>query len=127
MTSSQLAETEIPERLRQRPQHGGMAVPYTTLIDKGVPDFKVMDDVHWLECLKHKLCALCGEGLEYWCWYIGTMNHIILERFVDMAMHEECARYAAKVCRYMAYTRAYSQHLKEHPDVPLHEYAPAAA
>lgn len=36
-------ELTMPLNLRARPQHGGLPVPFTTLIRNGVPDFRVND------------------------------------------------------------------------------------
>ncbi len=97
----------MPDRLARRPQFRGFPVPYTTLTRAdGTHDFKVTDETTRAECLSRRLCALCGEKLDYWIAFIGGESLIDLREFYDPAMHEDCARYAAVACPFLANSEA---------------------
>lgn len=103
----ELSRDAMPERLARRPQFRGFPVPYTTLTRAdGTPDFKVTDESEREECLRRRLCALCGEKLDYWIAFIGAEALIELREFYDPAMHQECARYAARACPFLANSEA---------------------
>jgi hypothetical protein len=100
----------MPERLRRRPQFGGMPVPFTTLVRDGKPDFRVNDVHEWLRAASGRLCNLCGEPLTYHIWFIGGEKCLryFPEKmhpkglFADLGMHEECARYATESCPFLS-------------------------
>jgi len=124
-----LTGVEMPERLKARPQWKGMAVPFTTLIglQDGVPNFKVTDRVAWDICIEEKLCALCGQPNDYWVWYIGSVQHMTREVVFDLGMHEDCARYAAVTCPYIAFGKAYGDHIKPTKGAEIIEMGPRSA
>lgn len=99
----------LPERMKDLPQYKGYPIPFTTFMreDEGapiqVPDFKITDTAKWAMCVNQKLCAICGQKLDYWMWFIGGPLSRDNRLFFDMAMHEECAKYAAATCPYLAY------------------------
>ena len=103
----------IPERMKSRPTYGGLPVPFAVVIDhNGVPDFKITDVDRWHQCIREKLCAICGERLDYWVWYIGGESCAEQGIYLDLAMHEECAFYSARACPFLAEGRDYSEHVK---------------
>lgn len=102
---------QIPPRLQRRPVFRGVPVPYTVFIrDDGRPEFRVLDTDHWRQAAARRLCGLCGEPQDHWIWFIGgekclkswpgKMHQTGV--FADLGMHEECARYAAKVCPFLS-------------------------
>jgi hypothetical protein len=99
---------DIPERLKSRPRWGELPIPYTTMIVEGKPDFRVADGEAWARCVRGRLCALCGQALGYYVWFIGGPLCYRHRFFFDPAMHEECARYALAVCPFLAGDRQYS-------------------
>ena len=116
----------IPARLAKRPMFKGMPIPVTTFVDaSGLPDFKINDSHQWQRCVIGKLCALCGESLEYYSWFIGGPGQLEHHTFVDSPMHEGCARYAAAVCPFIAYGRGYANHVKGYEGTIVDELAPA--
>ena len=116
---------EQPERLKRRPQYKGFPIPFTTMVGPdGVPHFKVTDLDAWRICVAELRCALCAEDLDYWVWYLGSREHVKRETFVDMAMHQDCAEYAATVCPYIAHGRAYGNHIEPIEGVSIIELAP---
>lgn len=98
----------IPERMKNLPLYGEYPIPHGVVVVDGVPDFRVSDMDKWWECVRGKLCAICGGPLEYWVWYIGGDRCAEHGVYFDLAMHEECCFYAASVCPFLAVGRDYS-------------------
>lgn len=104
---------EIPARLKLRPIFAGLPIPYTTLVRDGKPDFRTNDIELWRDAATRRLCSQCGQSLDYYKWFIGGEKCLVERRdpdgvvyaltgvFVDLAMHEECARYAAAACPFL--------------------------
>lgn len=120
---------EMPASLQARPQWKGLPIPFTTLVSAidGEPNFKVTDQAAWEICVDEKRCALCGDPLPYWVWYIGSEQHIKDEVVFDLAMHEDCARYAALSCPYIALGKAYGDHIKPTKGARISELCPRSA
>jgi hypothetical protein len=118
----------MPDRLQRRPQWKGMPVPFITLVgaedSTQTPNFKTVDVALWEISVKQKLCGLCGEPLEYWCWWIGSEDHIRKQIFFDLHMHRECADYACYSCPYIAYGKAYGNTIRPSPGATIVELCP---
>jgi hypothetical protein len=71
----------------------------------GKPEFRGMDGRHLNECIKRKLCWLCGEPLGvHMTFVIGPMcgiNRINAEP----PCHARCAEYAARACPFLTQPR----------------------
>lgn len=99
----------LPDRMKALPQYKGFPIPFTTFMKKepgipvDVPDFKITDMDKWARCVAGSLCAICGQTLSYWIWFIGGPACRDNRLFFDLGMHEECARFAAATCPYLAY------------------------
>ncbi len=117
---------EIPERLRDRPLYGDLPVGFyfewvdedgalvcTTKKAPVKPDFRVICPERWADCVANRWCPLCGKPLEYWAWIIGHVPDSETMTYVDPAMHEECVRYALKVCPFLS-----RPHDKRRADMP---------
>jgi hypothetical protein len=80
-----------------------------------MPDSQVHIDGHKQAlCALKKLCMICGKKLLPKKWFIGGQHAAMNRLFTDPAMHEECARYALKVCPFlsnpdMKYRKKYSE------------------
>lgn len=118
----------MPDRLQRRPQWKGMPVPYTVLIGAEdpdeVPNFKVTDMALWAMSMEDRLCALCGEPLDYWVWWIGSEEHVRRQIFFDLYMHRECADYACYSCPYIAFGKAYGDHIRPSKGAIIRELCP---
>lgn len=94
--------TGLPDRMKRLPvDHRGYPVPkFVEWIDDK-PDFRVMSSSHLVNCVKRKLCWVCGEMLGRWkCFVIGPMcsvNRISAEP----PSHRECATFSVKVCPFL--------------------------
>lgn len=102
---------EIPRALRTRPRDPrGYPVPYVVLVDdRGRAHFTVNDIRKLGKAIRSKLCAMCGRRMERsgGYWFIGGAGSALLPmgRFIDGPSHEDCARYAMRVCPYLAAPR----------------------
>ncbi len=100
-------DVTIPDRLKDFPFYRGKyLVHYTVYVGEadGIPDFKVVHEENRRKCLKENLCHLCGQGLTRLMVLIGGPKSVENRMFMDGPMHEECAKYAAQVCPYLAMT-----------------------
>ncbi len=93
---------EVPIRLSARPRFRGLVIPYVTMIlSNGEPDFTTNDELRRIEVMQDKKCAICGEPLDYWIFFIGGEKCYENRAFIDPAMHDDCARYSMAVCPYL--------------------------
>ena len=91
----------IPERCADLPRWEGWIIPFFTQVTDGRPDFAVVDNRKVTKCLVHELCGICGKPLDRIMCFIGGELCAENKVFSDPPMHEECARYAAKVCPFL--------------------------
>jgi hypothetical protein len=98
-----LPDTPMPERIAVLPRDDrGYPITYVTLMRDGKPDFKVTDFRKRQDAIMRRLCAICGQPLEYWMAFIGGPASCRSRVFFDPAMHVECAEYSSKVCPFLA-------------------------
>ena len=98
-----MAHIEIPARLAARPQYHGMPVPWIAIwAPDEPPQFGANDGKRTRDAFVLRLCALCGQKLEYRFAFIGSYRECYDTRtFNEPAMCIECALYAAAVCPYL--------------------------
>lgn len=94
----------MPPGIAARPRTPeGYPVPYVNFVDSvHGPDLRVLDAKRVQICVERRMCAICGGPLGSMKVFIGGENCVTNRMFADPAMHEECARYAAAVCPYLA-------------------------
>lgn len=104
--TGRLTTVEIPRALRKRPRdRRGYPIPFIVLIDKDRrPHFTISDGNRVLICAHRKVCGLCGDKLRKDVAFVGGTMCFLSSRgaFSDPPMHSECARYAMRVCPYLA-------------------------
>ncbi len=112
MSSSLVAQrlnAEIPKRMRTLSRDlRGYPIPHIVLIDRlGQPQFTINDHVKVLDCLKKKLCAICGKRINDGFWFTGGEQSFLHEAgaFLDPPSHLECAEYALIVCPFLVARR----------------------
>lgn len=110
----------MPARVARRPRHGSIPILFTSLIKDGVPDFRVSDPDRVVEALANRLCAICGEPLDYWMVFIGSKNMIEGRTAPEPMHHEACIRYALAVCPYLLGER--NRRTKGLPDGVITEF-----
>lgn len=111
MNEETTLKVPIPPRLQTMPQHMGLPIPYSTFTHPvtGVPDFKVTDHEKWKNCAYQNRCGLCGQPNPDFKYFIGGGASLESGFFYDPPMHEECARYAAAVCPFIAHGKGYGK------------------
>ena len=112
-----ISDIPIPRRLRQRPRDPrGYPIPYVVLINAdGTPDFRASNPQHWLNCVEHRRCQLCGQPLAGGGWFIGAPECEASRRFLDPAMHLDCGEYSLMVCPFLAIPKAHYSDLERRP------------
>ena len=105
----------IPTFLSHLPTYKGLPVPSTVYVDKdGVPDFKVTDQVKWMNIVAGRCCGICGNRLPETMFFIGGEKSCVAGTFFDPAMCEPCARFSMNVCPFLNFQKGYAEHIKEH-------------
>jgi len=110
-------DVPIPPYLRRRPRDKrGYPVPFVVARDpkSGAWLFAAIDPRAWQQVVHGHRCAICGRrfknvfqrsegiGVGEGVWFIGGGACYENRYFLDPAMCEPCARYAIRVCPYLA-------------------------
>lgn len=104
----------VPERMEHLPlDHRGYPVPFNVAHDKdGKPLFAVNNPEKEMKCLTELRCPICGGDLHdedpnVGMWFVGGPLSALVPggSYLALPGHEECTRYAMKVCPYMAAPR----------------------
>ena len=83
------------ERVRRLPvcPKRRLPIPYIAEIGPdGVGHFTILDAERARECLEHRLCAMCGDPMDWWIALVGDV--VSLDRdgfFIEPPVHPECA------------------------------------
>jgi len=84
----------------------GLPIPFVVYRDtRGAPHFSVNDTAAVDEVLERRLCGLCGKPLKPGeIWFVGGPGSSFLPdgMYIDPFTHEDCGRYAAQVCPFIA-------------------------
>lgn len=109
----------------------GLPIPFVVYRDvNGVPHFSVNDTDVVDRVIAQKLCGLCGGPLKPGhIWFAGGPGSSFMTdgMYIDPFMHEECGRYAVRVCPFLAapnYRRVEGRTLKAgdiHDEARLHD------
>jgi hypothetical protein len=95
-----------PPRVARMPcDHRGFPVLYTVrprdFVDGTECDFRIINLTNYERCYTETLCGVCGEKVHGQLWFLGGPMCVQNRIFGDPAMHEECARYAMRVCPFL--------------------------
>jgi hypothetical protein len=94
----------VPKRLQDLPVERGFIVPWFVQWINNKPEFRLMDKGKLYFAVEHKVCWVCGKSLKgsvnppFVVGPMCTVNRISAEP----PSHAECARYAARVCPFLA-------------------------
>jgi hypothetical protein len=83
----------------------GYPIPFIVMRDKdGRPHFTINDAQAVGKVARRRLCAICGKRNPGPGWFLGGPLSFLSRRgaFLDPPSHEDCARYAAQVCPFLA-------------------------
>lgn len=103
-TWKDLKSISIPDCMSHLPLDArGYPIPYSVLAKtNGTPDFRVIDQVKWVQCVVYRLCALTGHPLKDRMAFVGGPLSMQSRCFTDAAMLPEAAEYAIQVCPFLA-------------------------
>lgn len=105
--AARLAAVPMPPRIAnlKRDKRG---YPIPRFIDRkadkpdGEPDFRIMDGKYLLDCIKYRMCWICGGALARLKTFpIGPMC-AINRNIAEPPSHLECCQYSAKVCPFLS-------------------------
>lgn len=92
----------IPERMRRLPiSDKGFPIPKFVPTVDGKPEFRAMEGTHLVECVKRKLCWLCGQPLGVHMTFVLGPMCAVNRNNAEPPCHYKCAEYAAKACPFL--------------------------
>lgn len=98
--------TEVPRLMRTLERDArGYPVPFIVLRDKaGKPHFTINSSVLVADCVRKRLCSICGKRMGPLVWFVGGSRCFLhrMGAFLDPPLHLECAEYALRVCPFLA-------------------------
>lgn len=83
----------------------GYPIPVSVYRDSdGRPHFTIIDELKRQRVIADDRCPICGGKLTRGRWFVGGPMSAFNNRgaYIDPPMHGECARYALRVCPYLA-------------------------
>ncbi len=101
-------DIEIPKQLSHlKIDERGYPIPYFAPVRDGKPIFRLADHRKIKNCIKHKLCGICGKHLPSGDTYIisgpvGLQNGVSS----DAMMHLVCAKFTLVACPHIFYKKA---------------------
>lgn len=112
-------QIEIPPFLSHLPvDPRGYPIPYFVPFTDGKPNFKYTDPEKQHQCFKNKQCGICGKKLlKNQFWFVGGPLSLKNKVSSDVHNHEQCARYALKVCPYLFNQKADRIATEGHNDI----------
>lgn len=129
----------LPKRIADLPRdERGYPVPFfvqwfdekgqPTKYGVGKPDLRIADARKSIECLKQRVCWVCGQPLGSWTAFVGGPRSCENRVFADGPMHVDCAEFSAQYCPHLATPNARRRedermektetlpgHISEHP------------
>ena len=117
-----ISKVPMPTRIQLLPKdERGYPIPYGVFWKDGVPDFRQIDHVKWVECTEKHLCGICGNKLDKNFCFVGGKLSIKNRLFTDSPMHIECAVYALQVCPFLAMPK-FGYLNKQREDAAVYEF-----
>lgn len=113
-TWKNIADIKLPLNMRDLPRDGrGYPIPWSVTIGTdGKPDFRVIDQQKTAIGLARRRCAICGKAMGAEVAFVGGPRSMESHAFMDGPMHESCAKYALKVCPFLAAPKfGYARHV----------------
>jgi hypothetical protein len=106
LLNERIKDIPIPDRMRRLPiSDRGFPIPKFVPYVDGQPEFRGMDARHMMECVKRKLCWLCGEPMGVHITFVMGPMCAINRNNAEPPSHYRCAEYAAKACPFLAQPR----------------------
>ena len=93
----------MPDRIAKLPKDDrGYPITYIAAYINGKADLGIQDYAKVLSCVNEWRCHVCGEKLGKLGYFIAYEPIQKRPRFLDPAIHRECALYSLMVCPYLA-------------------------
>lgn len=103
MSRTDRLKAEMPQSIAKLPtEERGYPITYIAAYIDGKPDLGVQDAAKVASCVSEWRCHVCGEKLGKLGYFIAYDPLPKRLRFLDPAIHRECAIYSLKVCPYLA-------------------------
>jgi hypothetical protein len=79
----------IPARLAARPvdPRRGLPIPYVSEQDDGSVNFAVINGGRVLECVRDRLCGLCGQRQDFCVAFVGGLGGFRQRMYTDPPGH----------------------------------------
>jgi hypothetical protein len=104
--NERIKDIPIPERMRKLPiSSKGFPIPKFVPYVNGEPEFRGMDGRHLMECIKRKLCWLCGQPTGVHMTFVLGPMCAINRNNAEPPCHFRCAEYATKACPFLTQPR----------------------
>lgn len=108
-------QSAIPPRLAARPvdPRRGLPIPYVSEHDDGSVNFALVNGGRVLECVRHRLCGLCGQPQDFQLAFVGGLGGFRQRLYTDPPGHVDCMRSAIDLCPYLTIERHQRRGLSE--------------
>lgn len=109
-TRERLAAVPMPARIAKL-QRDSRGYPIPRFVDRkadkpdGEPDFRIMDAKYLADCIRYRICWVCGGALpRVKAFVVGPMC-IVNRTSSEPPSHLECAHYSVLVCPFLAFPK----------------------
>lgn len=102
-TTDRLAATPMPHNIAKLPSdERGYPIPKFVATRNGIRDFRLMDYDFRTQCIRDKICWICGEPLRKYFSFIAGPMSCLNRTVIEPPSHIRCAHYAVRVCPFLA-------------------------
>jgi hypothetical protein len=109
-----ISRDDMPARIAKLPTDArGYPVPRFVATVDGKPDFRVVDNSHWLRCAKHRRCWICGDTLGRHVAFVCGPSSAVTGVTSEPGSHVDCAQYAIRTCPFILFPQR-----RRDPDTP---------
>jgi hypothetical protein len=95
----------LPEptpRIRSLPINSkGYPIPFFVSYVNGLPDFRMVDEKKYMQCVANNVCYICGQPMGRHKSFVAGSLMLVNKMNVEPPMHHDCATYAVKACPFM--------------------------
>lgn len=99
-------QVKMPARIVSLPRdHRGFPVPWFVDWINGRPYFPAVSPQKLVQAVKQQRCWVCGQKLGRWVTFAVGPMCVVNRISAEPPSHDECARYAAQVCPFLANPR----------------------
>jgi hypothetical protein len=105
--NASIRDIPLPDNMNRLPVSSkGYPVPHFVARETAPDwDFRVVNPVTVVDCIRNKRCWLCGQSLgSMFCFVVGPMC-VITRTSSEPPSHYSCAKYAAIACPFLANPR----------------------